>query len=107
LNLTAFLVIGGKKPLAAGAERTTLAVHLPNVPGSLCSFLETFRKYNVNLSRLISRPIRGLPKEYAFLVDVEGAVTSNKVKAALALATKICVSLRVTGSYPVRAPYQS
>lgn len=107
LNLTAFLVIGGKKPLASGAHKTTLAVHLANVPGSLCSFLEVFRKYDVNLSRLISRPIRGLPKEYAFLVDVEGASTSSKVRAALALAAKTCVSVRVTGSYPVRAAYRS
>jgi prephenate dehydratase len=54
----------------AKCNKTTLAVRLPNEPGSLCTFLETFRDQDVNLSRIISRPVRGCPKEYVFLVDI-------------------------------------
>jgi chorismate mutase/prephenate dehydratase len=73
----------------------------------LCTFLEAFRNENVNLSRIISRPIRGCPGEYAFLVDIEGATGLAKVKAALRSARKTSVQLRVVGSYPVRREYRS
>lgn len=107
VNLTAFLVIGGRAGSAPKADKTTLAVHLPNIPGSLCTFLEAFRHHDVNLSRLVSRPIRGLPKEYAFLVDIQGGVGQPGVKRAMTLAAQACASLRVAGSYPVRQAYRS
>ena len=68
-NITVFLLLGGAQRVQPGSSKTTLAVKLPNQPGSLCTFLEAFRDNNVNLSRLLSRPIRGCPSEYAFLVD--------------------------------------
>lgn len=106
-NLTVFIAVGGERRIIPGANLTTLAVSLPNTPGSLCTFLETFRNENVNLSRLISRPIRGCPREYAFLVDVDGAVGSPKVSRALSRAEKVAAHLRIVGSYPARKPYKS
>jgi len=106
-NITVFIAIGGKRKPIPGSSKTTLAVKLPNRPGSLCAFLEPFKDEKVNLSRLISRPIRGCPREYAFLVDIEGATHTPKVKRALAIAAKSCAQLRVVGSYPARRPYKS
>lgn len=106
-NLTIFLMLGGRQIEQPGARKTTLAVKLPNQPGSLCSFLETFRDAQVNLSRLVSRPLRGCPREYAFLVDLEGGNREPRVREALAAARKLCVSLRLVGSYPIRKPYNS
>lgn len=104
-NLTIFLVIGGKTKLQPNARKTTLAVKLPNQPGSLCTFLEAFRQANVNLSRLISRPLRGCPREYAFLVDIDGGAADAQVRRALKTASPVCVELVVVGSYPTRKPY--
>lgn len=106
-NLTVFIAVGGTRKLIPGANLTTLAVILPNKPGSLCTFLEKFRNEKVNLSRLISRPIRGCPREYAFLVDIVGAVDSPAVSRALAQAKKVSDELRIVGSYPARRPYKS
>ena len=106
-NLTVFYAVGGKHKTPSQSKKTTLAVKLPNRSGSLCTFLEAFRNENVNLSRLISRPIRGCPREYAFLVDIEGAITSPWIKRTLTLAQKTCFELRVVGSYPTRHPYKS
>jgi len=108
-NITMFLLISGKKLETALSPnpKTTVAVHLPNVPGSLCSLLEKFRNNKVNLSRLISRPIRGCPKEYAFLVDLQGDIRSQRVQTALREARQVSTSLRVVGSYPCLAPYNS
>lgn len=106
-NITSFLVIAGRKRKVVKPTKTTLAVKLPNEPGSLCTFLETFRDENVDLSRLISRPLRGRPREYAFLVDIAGAASLPPVKRALREARKVSVELRVVGSYPSRRRYKS
>lgn len=106
-NITMFLSIAGQKVVLPGKKKTTLMAKLPNSPGSLCTFLETFRKHNVNLSRILSRPIRGCPREYAFIVDIQGALTETQVKKALLLARKVCVELKIIGSYPTRRPYRS
>jgi prephenate dehydratase len=106
-NLTVFLAVGGTRRIQPLATKTTLAVKLPNRPGALCTFLEAFRNENVNLSRLISRPIRGCPREYAFLVDVDGSLEARSVKKALAVARQTCVQLRTVGSYPTGRHYTS
>jgi len=107
-NITTFLSVTGKsRPIKGGSMKTTLAVKLPNEPGALWTFLDAFRQHDVNLSRILSRPIRGCPKEYAFLVDVQGSAATLRVKRALALARKTSVNIRICGSYPCRAPYNS
>jgi chorismate mutase/prephenate dehydratase len=107
-NLTVFLVIGHKPPaLPVRAAKTTLDARLPNIPGSLCTFLEAFRVTDVNLCRIVSRPIRGSPRQYAFLVDIDGDTTSDRVRLALLLARRKGVTLRVVGSYPCRKAYES
>jgi prephenate dehydratase len=106
-NITSFLVVSGKKHVVKHQSLTTLSAITHNVPGGLCAFLETFRDHKVNLSRLLSRPIRGCPKEYAFLVDVEGGTSQAKVKRALKAARKTCVHLKVIGSYPATRSYRS
>lgn len=99
-NITTFLAIAGAPTRAQEPGKTTLAARLPNVPGSLCTFLEAFRSQNVNLSRITSRPIRGCPRQYAFLVDIEGSASAANVKRSLTLARRDAVSIRVVGSYP-------
>ena len=107
-NVTTFLSITAKSmPIAGRSMKTTLAVKLPNSPGALWNFLDAFKQHDINLSRILSRPIRGCPREYAFLVDVQGALASDRVKNSLALARKTSVSIRVIGSYPCRSAYKS
>jgi len=107
-NLTVFLVIGNKAPKRPlRAAKTSLSVRLPNVPGSLCSFLEAFRIADVNLNRIVSRPIRGSPRQYAFLVDIEGDCRTPHIAATLVVARQTCVELNVVGCYHSRKPYTS
>lgn len=107
-NLTVFLMLGHTPPaLPVQAAKTTLDARLPNIPGSLCTFLEAFRVTDVNLCRIVSRPIRGSPGQYAFLVDIVGDTSSDRVRLALLLARRKGVTLRVVGSYPCRKAYTS
>lgn len=107
-NVTTFLSITAKsKPMSGRNMKSTLAVKIPNQPGALWTLLDAFRQHDVNLSRILSRPIRGCPRQYAFLVDVQGSAQDEKVKRALALARKTSLSIRVIGSYPCKSPYKS
>ena len=106
-NLTVFYAVHGRKTAPERPSKTTLAAHLPNTPGSLCTFLEAFRDENVNLSRIISRPIRGCPREYAFLVDIQGVPSQVRTQRALEQARRVSVDLRQVGVYPCRKHYRS
>lgn len=106
-NVTTFVVITGKKTEKPDGTKITLSVRLPNESGSLYRFLGIFEKEEINLSRLVSRPIRGVLKEYAFLVDIDGGSKSPNIKRAINAAKKQCTSLRVCGKYSCRAPYRS
>ena len=106
-NITMFLSIAGRKTVLPGKKKITLMAKLPNSPGSLCTFLETFRNENVNLSRILSRPIRGCPREYAFMVDLIGGIGEPHVDRALAKARKVSAQIRIIGCYPTRNPYRS
>ena len=106
-NITTFLAISKKRSTPPRANKTTLAVNLPNKPGALCTFLEQFRDHDINLSRIISRPIRGCPKEYAFLVDMAGKPSLPNIKRGLAAARATCVTMRIVGTFPSHRCYKS
>lgn len=106
-NITVFLAIGGRRTVQPKSSKISLAVKLLNQPGALCMFLETFRNESVNLSRLISRPIRGCPGQYAFMVDVEGSPMQPHVKWALGHARKASSELRIIGAFPAGRTFTS
>ncbi len=106
-NITTFVVISSKREEKPDSTKITMSIRLPNEPGSLYRLLGIFEKENINLSRLVSRPIRGAHKEYAFLVDIDGESQQPNVKRAINAAKKQCTSLRLCGQYPCRTPYRS
>ena len=107
-NITQFYCVG-RPPRAVQprSARTTIVVTLKNEPNSLCLFLEKFGGENVNLTRLLSRPIIGQHKAYLFVLDIEGTPAQPRIGNVLAAARAKCESLRVLGVYPVRAMYES
>jgi len=106
-NITSFIVISARPQRLARCAKTTLAIRLENRPGSLYQFLGILHAEGINLSRLVSRPIRGIRQEYAFLVDLDGDAQSAKVKRALRSAARQSVSMRICGCYPCHKAYQS
>ena len=106
-NITTFVVIASKPARLPRIRKTTLALRLPNTPGSLYRFLGTLQAENINLSRLVSRPIRGRRQEYAFLVDLDADAKSAPVQRALAAAQVEATSLRICGTFPAHRAYRS
>jgi prephenate dehydratase len=106
-NVTQFLVLGQHYSLLDDCSKTTIAFTLPNRTGSLYDFLTPFKDEDVNLTRILSRPIMGEPEAYVFLADIAGTPGQKNVKAALAKAERVASTLRNIGSYPVRKTYES
>ncbi len=100
-NTTRFAVIGKQLTRPSGHDRTTICFCVPrHVAGSLAGVLEHFRRHNVNLHCIDSRPTRDTPWEYLFYVDVEGHEAEEPLSRCLEELRVQCPMLKVLGSYP-------
>ena len=103
-NQTTFIVIGPPLPHARVLKptHTSLVFELPHVAGSLVAVLHALSKRNLNLTKILSRPIPGRFEEYRFMIEFHGATPAKTVIDALARLKKLTTFLAVIGSYPVR-----
>lgn len=106
-NVTQFLMLGIRSEEEAESRRSAIAFSLADEVGALCLFLEPFYKAGINLSRIISRTVKGRPGQYVFLIEIDGKCSDRKVTEAIEEAEKHAIFARVLGSYPVREAYQS
>lgn len=83
----------------SGPLKTTLVWAVRNVPGSLYRCLGCFAERNINLSRLESRPSRGVRWEYVFWADLDSDPDAPDCAAALAALLREAVMVRVAGVY--------
>jgi prephenate dehydratase len=101
--VTRFLLLSQPSALPAptGADRTSLAVVIAHdEPGSLASTLSELALRGINLTRIESRPLRGLFGEYRFYLDFDGHVAEERVADALAALHRGSRQVRFLGSYP-------
>ena len=74
-NFTRFFLIRkrGRGPVRTliprGANKTSIAFKVKNLPGALFKSLSVFALRDISLSKIESRPMRGRPWEYVFYVD--------------------------------------
>ncbi len=99
-NTTRFLVLGKEAAAPSGRDKTSLAIHARNQPGSLLALIEPFARLGVGLCKLESRPARSGSWEYVFFIDLEGHRNEPRVAQAIEEAKGHALSLKVLGSYP-------
>jgi chorismate mutase/prephenate dehydratase len=101
-NQTTFIVIG---PPIAGTKKpthTSLVFELPHKAGSLVAVLNVLARRQLNLTKILSRPIPGRFEEYRFMIEFQGTTPAKPVADALARIGRITDFLAVIGRYPVR-----
>ena len=100
-NVTRFLVVGKNVAARTGHDKTSLLFSIKDRVGALHEMLLPFRKYDVNLTKIESRPSKKKAWEYYFFVDISGHQDDYKIKKALSELEQKCTYLKILGSYPI------
>jgi len=99
-NYTRFVLLApATQSSAEKADKISLVFRLAHVPGALFDALEPFARRKINLMKVESRPVRGLPWQYRFYLDLQASTSDVEVKAALGELEKLAVDVRILGSY--------
>jgi len=93
-------VIGKEETKRTGRDKPSIIFSVKDSPGALYHCLATFARANINLTKIESRPSKKKAWDYIFFIDLEGHIEESKVKKALGQLEKMCVYLKVLGSYP-------
>ena len=100
-NYTRFLVLSKQKKQETGKDKTSIIFSIKHQPGSLYRIIEKFHSYNVNLTKIESRPNKTSTWEYNFYVDFEGHSENPKISEMLDSIKKETLVMKILGSYPV------
>lgn len=100
-NRTQFITFGKHQLGRITNARTAIGFGLAHRPGTLAAVLTELAGHEVNLTRIVSRPLPGKAGEYVFLVDFEGDRRESRVEKALQRVKRSTAFLRVLGTYQV------
>jgi chorismate mutase/prephenate dehydratase len=99
-NVTRFLVLSKEDAKPSGDDKSVILFSTSHKTGALVDVLEVFRRYNLNMTNIESRPSRKREWEYYFFVDFLGHRTQENVQNAMNEARQYCLQLSVLGSFP-------
>jgi prephenate dehydratase len=97
-NFTRFVLLRHRRRVLPGANKTSIAFGLKNVPGALHKALRVFADRDISLSKIESRPIRGRPWEYVFYADFLRG-DDKLAKGALLQLRAVADMVKVLGIY--------
>jgi prephenate dehydratase len=83
---------------AAEANKASLAFIVQHRPGTLVLALQELAQVGVNLTKIESRPVPGMPWEYVFFVDLR-FTAEEQIAAALAGLDRHCEMVKELGRY--------
>ena len=99
-NMTRFLIIGRGSTKPTGNDKTSIFFGVRHDPGALHHALLPFAERSINLTKIVSHPIRERMWEYLFFVDFIGHATEEHIAVCLERLEKDCTMVRILGSYP-------
>lgn len=82
-------------------KKITLCFSTANEPGSLYKLLDIFSIFDINMSKIYSRPMKNKPMEYAFFMDIEIDDNVKDIKDALKLIERKTTFFKNLGSYNI------
>jgi chorismate mutase/prephenate dehydratase len=99
-NITRFLIISKEDARPTGEDKTSILFSTAHKAGALADVLDVFKKRDVNLTNIESRPSKKRQWEYYFFVDCLGHRKDERIIACLNEVRGHCLQLSVLGSYP-------
>ena len=101
-NITRFIVIA-REALAVSPQihtKTLLLMTTSQQAGALVDALLVFKKHQIKMTKLESRPIYGKPWEEMFYLEIEANIHHPDTQAALTELELVSSYLKVLGCYP-------
>jgi chorismate mutase/prephenate dehydratase len=99
-NVTRFLVISREDARPTSEDKTAILFSTAHKAGALSDVLDVFKKYEINLTNIESRPSKKRQWEYYFFMDFLGHRTEKKIQDGLEESRKHCLQLSILGSFP-------
>ncbi len=99
-NITRFLIISREDAKPTGEDKTAILFSTAHKAGALADVLDVFKRYEINLTNIESRPSKKRQWEYYFFVDLLGHRTDKNVQDGMEETRKHCLQLSILGSFP-------
>ncbi len=100
-NHTRFVVVSRELQKKTGRDKTSIVFSTENKPGSLYRILDIFSLWDINMTKIESRPAKNKLGRYIFFIDIDGHVEDQDVSDALTMVKRKTSFYRLIGSYPV------
>lgn len=99
-NFTHFLLIKkGKEKLPAHGNRVFFSAVCPHRPGSLLELLQIIAKYDINMTKIESRPVKNKVGDYRFFIEADCDLGSEQVQETFAAIQKDTLEWKLLGAY--------
>jgi chorismate mutase/prephenate dehydratase len=99
-NVTRFLIISKEDARPTGEDKTAILFSTAHKAGALADVLDVFKRFDINLTNIESRPSRKRQWEYYFFVDFLGHRTEKHIQEGMEESRKHCLQLSILGSFP-------
>lgn len=96
-NKTKFWVLSKNENTEGNFKKMSMIFSVKDKPGALYSVLEIFNKYNLNLTKIESRPAKTVLGEYYFLIDV--SIEKRNEEDAIKEIKEKGIYVRLLGKY--------
>ncbi|MCX7843431.1 MAG: prephenate dehydratase [Clostridia bacterium] len=100
-NLTRFVAVSKQDSPRSGCDKTSIVFSTDDKPGSLYRILDIFNLWDINMSRIESRPAKNQLGKYIFFVDINGHREDEDIRDALTMVKRKTSFYKFLGSYPV------
>lgn len=102
INFTEFVLVSRDKNIYPKfGEQTTICFSTVNEPGSLYKLLDIFSIWDVNMIKIVSRPMRNKPMEYVFYIELDNKDDEEDMIDALKMIERKTSFFKNLGSYPL------
>ncbi|ONI48119.1 chorismate mutase [Candidatus Epulonipiscioides saccharophilum] len=98
-NWTKFIVVSKLAESNPSCDKMTLLFEIRHEIGSLHQILAEFAKFDINMSKIESRPVGNGTFSYFFYIDIQGNKENRNIKDAFENIKKLTQNFKVLGYY--------
>ena len=99
-NFTHFLLVKkGEETLPKNSDLVFFSAVCPHRKGSLLELLQIIASYNINMTKIESRPVKNRPGDFRFFIEAECDIGSSDVQEMLSAIRGNTLECKLLGAY--------